>query len=332
MTDRPGEGWRPRHGLHFLLLGGLLFLAERWAPPVALPSRPEEARAIVITTARLAALREELRAAVGDRVQALDDATLVRGLVDDELLYREAVVRGLDRDDRSVRYRLLEKMHFLRPETKGGDADALYREAVALGLDRQDAIVRRLLVEKMRLLTAATVATETVDDATLAAFHAAHAERYQQPARMALAHVYLSRTAHGDGLGRDAARILVELRAAQPSLDEAVRRGDPFPLGHRFPHASERHLTKLFGADFARNALRAPAGTWTGPIASPFGLHLVRVDELVPAGTAPFDAVRARVVEDYREMRRVAVVQALLTDLRARYAIRVESGATRERS
>jgi hypothetical protein len=317
--------------VHFLSIGALLFLGERWdprqRPASSIPAEPAADAPIVISAARVAALRDELRQQTGGAPTPAEEATLLRGTIDEELLYREALARGLDRDDRSVRYRLLEKIRFLRPEEAGTEPEALYAEALSLGLDRDDAIIRRMLIEKMRLLAGASVAEEAVSDAVLARFYAAHQDRYMQPARLSLTHVLLSQAARGEHLARDAADLLRELRTTQATPEAAVRRGDSFPLGHRVTGVTEHQLAKLLGPDFARAALDCPVGGWSGPLRSPFGLHLVFVDRIEPPSAAPLDAVRSRVLADYRVARRAEQVSALLDELRARYPVRVETAA-----
>ncbi len=75
---------------------------------------------------------------------------LVARDADEEMLYREALALGLDRGDGAVKWRIVEKMHFLFGDD-AGDAEAAYRRGVALGLARDDVVVRNALVTKMRL-------------------------------------------------------------------------------------------------------------------------------------------------------------------------------------
>ena len=51
--------------------------------------------------------------------------------------------------------------------------------------------------------------------------------------------------------------------------------------------------------------LASPVGEWSGPFASPYGLHLVSVESR-ESGTPPplFDDVRGRVLESWREAER----------------------------
>ncbi len=106
---------------HFLALGGLLF---------ALSPRPPNPRAIGIPRSELDAMhtaearRLGLSALPPDKVREVDERA-----VEDELLYREAVRLGLDRDDPIVRQRLIQKVLFLA-EDLGGASNAPSAEEV----------------------------------------------------------------------------------------------------------------------------------------------------------------------------------------------------------
>jgi hypothetical protein len=186
-------------------------------------------------------MREDFVRQTGTTPTALDERTLVAQAIDEEVLYREALERGLDRDDKSVRGRLVDKMRFLTDdEGREGYDDRLYRDALHLQLDREDVIVRRILVQKMRLLAAREEdAGPPPTDADLQVYLDAHADRFREPARTTVTHVFLGATQHGASLERDARTLLARLRAAGVSATDAARLGDPFAAGTRF------ELTKL---------------------------------------------------------------------------------------
>ncbi|MEQ1438228.1 peptidylprolyl isomerase [Fontimonas sp. SYSU GA230001] len=71
--------------------------------------------------------------------------------------------------------------------------EVLYREAVARGLGEGDLIVRRRLVQKMRMLLEAGVEVAEPDTATLDAWIDAHASRYGGFERISFEQVFLSR-------------------------------------------------------------------------------------------------------------------------------------------
>ena len=72
------------------------------------------------------------------------------------------------------------------------EEDMLFRQGVALGLDRNDELVRRRIVQKMQFLLEDVSPPAEPADAELRAFYSLHADRYTTPARVTFSHVYFS--------------------------------------------------------------------------------------------------------------------------------------------
>jgi peptidyl-prolyl cis-trans isomerase C len=306
--------------LHFLAGGGLLFLV--FGVPRPAPHDDAVAPPIVVSAADVARLRDGYQRETGLPATPADEVALIDRALDEELLFREALARGLDRNDRSVHNWLIEQMRVLADDA-GTDDDTLYARAVALGLDRHDMVVRRILVQKIRLL-AARAGESAVSDAELHDFFAAHADDYQLPARIDLEQVFLRRERGAAAAGP----LLIALRDGS-SPDTQV--SDAFPVPRRLQGQSRPQLEKLFGTAFAAQVLSTTSEAWIGPLESPYGWHLVRVTTRRPGGVAPFESVRGRVLERWREQRRAARLAELLADLRRRQPLQVESAAWQAR-
>ena len=95
--------------LHFALLGAAIFGAYRFiAPPVS------DASEIVITADRIAAITAQFSASHGGRPPYEEELrAAVDAYVRDEMLYREGLALGLDRDDLVVRNRIRQKADLL---------------------------------------------------------------------------------------------------------------------------------------------------------------------------------------------------------------------------
>ena len=108
----PKRQWWREPLVHFLVLGGVLFALYRWQNPSGAETvlAPRE---IVVTTGRIANLAESF-ARVWQRppTQAELDG-LIEDHIREEVLYREALAIGLDRDDTIIRRRLRQKMEFI---------------------------------------------------------------------------------------------------------------------------------------------------------------------------------------------------------------------------
>jgi hypothetical protein len=315
--------------LHFLAGGFVLFVIVHVTRPAAV-SRPRTSLdPVVVTADEVARMRGAYTRETGLQPTAADEVALIDKTVEEELLYREAVARGLDRNDRSVRNWLVEQMRGLTDES-AGDEEALYAQARALELDRKDLVVRRILVQKMRLLASRAGEQDTADD-ELRAFYAEHQIDYRQPERVTLWHVFLGSQTRGDGARREAEQLIAELRSRPTDPAAAARRGDPFPFPPHLTSQSRPQLEKVFGPTLAAEILRSDARTWTGPLPSPYGVHLVWIEAHEQGAIPPFEAVRGRVLEAWHEVRRAQRVAQLIHELATRAALRVDSAAWRER-
>jgi peptidyl-prolyl cis-trans isomerase C len=68
--------------------------------------------------------------------------------------------------------------------------EILYREALARGMDREDPRVRMVLIQKMQMLAAGQADARGVTEKDLAAFFALRREQYRIPARISVTHVF----------------------------------------------------------------------------------------------------------------------------------------------
>jgi hypothetical protein len=300
--------------LHFLAGGAVLFGIARQSPPRA---------PVVLSAADVTRLRVDYTRDTGLEATPTDEAALIDKAIDEELLFREAVARGLDRNDRSIHNWLVEQMRVLSDEA---DPDRLYARALALGLDRTDLVVRRILVQKMRLLAARTD-DRPPSEAELSAFYDAHRDEYRPPDRVTFWHVFL----RSAGAATTADALLARVRREDARPEAVAREGDTFPVPPHVKAQSPAQLQRLFGPTFAAAIATAETTTWTGPVPSPYGVHLVWVEAREPGAPPPLAAVRERVVERWQDAQRTQRVRELLAALARRHPLRVESDAWHER-
>ncbi|WP_237066596.1 peptidyl-prolyl cis-trans isomerase [Microbulbifer guangxiensis] len=74
--------------------------------------------------------------------------------------------------------------------------EVLYREAINLGLDRDDTVIRRRLRMKMEFLARDLIDAIEPGEQVLRDYFSANAERYRQPAQINLRQIYFNRGAH----------------------------------------------------------------------------------------------------------------------------------------
>ncbi len=194
--------------------------------------------------------------------------------------------------------------------------EVLYREALALGLDRDDTIVRRRLAQKMEFL-AADASSEEPDDARLVDFLERNRARFREPALVSFEQVYLSRDERGERVEADARALLARLRTS--GEDEAA--GDRLLLPRRHERTSTERVAQLFGDGFATAVEDLEPGAWQGPVASSYGLHLVRVSRREPPRDPPFAELRERLLAEWKSVHREEQLAAFHRELRSRYRV-----------
>jgi hypothetical protein len=179
--------------------------------------------------------------------------------------------------------------------------ELLAREARDMGLDQNDTIVRRRLAQKLEFLMqdTARLAEPSADD--LERFYRAHPELFRAPARLSFSHVYFSRERRRDAAA-DARAALAELARADSGV-RSIELGDRLMIESELRDEDEASVAAQFGSSFATEVAGLAPGVWHGPIESAYGLHLVRVEKLVPAEQRAFAEVREQVLERWRSER-----------------------------
>jgi hypothetical protein len=202
--------------------------------------------------------------------------------------------------------------------------EVLYREALALGLERDDTIVRRRMAQKMEFLLEDLAPPGEPTEAELEAFLQDNAERFRQPSRYSFTHVYLSTDKRGDQAVQDARFLLDDLSTRGKDADpHAV--SDPFMLDLRLKDRTEHDISRAFGREFGEHLGDAPLGRWYGPVESAYGVHLVLVHERVASSEPKLAELRGRVREELLLERRRKANETMVERLRERYEILVEA-------
>lgn len=183
--------------------------------------------------------------------------------------------------------------------------EVFYHEALRLGLDRDDEIIRRRLVQKYEFLQQDLEIVAEPAEQALRAFFDANEHRYQLPSTVSFSHVYFSADTRGEeGARADAARIASAL--AVRGVSRAPDEGDPFPGPTDFAGVSQAELGRVFGREgLASGIFAMEANSWSEPIASGLGWHVVHVNSREPERSPSFEEVREVVRRDYLEAAQV---------------------------
>src|SRR5207344_232 len=121
--------------------------------------------------------------------------------------------------------------------------EVLYREALALGLDKDDTIVKRQLARKMEFLAEDVSKLEEPTSRELGAWYEKNKARFVLPPRVSFRHVYFSPDRRGGSTHGDAERALTRL-AGKPMDSPGAATGDPFMFQDYYGDRSFDELAK----------------------------------------------------------------------------------------
>jgi hypothetical protein len=153
--------------LHFLLLGALLFAAH----DILARGGSREPGRIVVTQGQI------------ESMAMLFSRTWQRAPSDDEL---QGLIRNHVREE------------------------VLYREGLALGLDRDDPIIRRRIGQKLEFVSENAEAAEPSDE-DLQAYLASHRAAFVTESKLTFRHIYIDPRRHDQTIAAEAQRMLNEL-------------------------------------------------------------------------------------------------------------------------
>jgi len=164
--------------------------------------------------------------------------------------------------------------------------EVLYREALAMGLDKDDTIVKRRMAQKMQFLAEDVAAAHEPTPEELKSWYESNRQKFSLPARITFRQLYFSPDRRGERTRQEAEKALGRLAGQGVDSKLATTLSDPFMLQDYYGDRASDQVAKEFGPVFAQSVFQVKAGSWQGPIESGYGWHLVFVDSIVP-GRSP---------------------------------------------
>ena len=203
--------------------------------------------------------------------------------------------------------------------------EILYREALAMGLDRDDYIIRSRLVQKLRYLAEGFAGDAGVlGEEAIEAYFEANRDNYELDPFITFTHVFFNAERRGWDEARELAEAkLRELNDGPVPFDESSAHGDRFPYFVNYIERPPQLIASHMGGDMSEALFQLPAdeARWHGPFESRFGTHLVLIAGQQPRRMPDFDEVRERVAADAQAARDRELTDAAIDEIVARYTI-----------
>ncbi|MGQ0559607.1 MAG: peptidyl-prolyl cis-trans isomerase [Sphingosinicella sp.] len=229
---------------------------------------------------------------------------------------------------------------------------------VARGVSIPDALAREyanLLLERRRgsiasVPTAALAAGMAPGDAEIAAYYQRHRARFTIPERRVLRYAMIgaeqvagtaratdqeiaafyqrNQARYAPGETRDLQQIVLPSQAAAQRFVQQVRTGTSFtaaagqagfaPADIAVNGQSQQQFAQVTSAELARAAFAGQPGAVIGPVRSPLGFHVVRVERINRPAARPLAAVRDEIARTIEQSKRVNALNDLVTRIEER--------------
>jgi hypothetical protein len=199
--------------------------------------------------------------------------------------------------------------------------EVLYREGLAMGLDKDDTIVKRRMAQKMEFLAEDVSGAHEPTTAELKAWFAKNASQFTMPGRYSFRHLYFSPDRRGKNAQADAVKALAQIASQPEDSKLAVPLVDPFMFQNYYGDRTPEALAKDFGPRFAVAIEKTKPGSWQGPIESGYGWHLVFVDSVAPGRIPLFEEAESTVKKAWLADQKSRAWQKAYADMRAKYIV-----------
>ncbi len=198
--------------------------------------------------------------------------------------------------------------------------EILYREALAMGLDKDDEIVKRRMAQKMQFLAEDAVLPDPTT-AELKSWYAKNSDQFAMPQRVSFRHLYFSPDRRATRARDDAVQALAQLAGQSEDAKLPESFADPFMFQEYYRDRATDYLGKEFGPQFAQTVAKLPTGSWQGPIESGFGWHLVFVDTAIPGRVPDFEEIEPDVKTAWLGEQKALAWETRYQEMRAKYTV-----------
>jgi peptidyl-prolyl cis-trans isomerase C len=203
--------------------------------------------------------------------------------------------------------------------------EVLYREALAMGLDKDDTIVKRRMAQKMQFLAEDVAAAHEPSTAELKTWFEKNSNKFALPSRYSFCHLYFSPDKRGKNAQDDAAKALAKIAGQPEDSKLAVLLADPFMFQDYYGDRAPDALAKEFGPQFVVALEKLKPGSWQGPIESGYGWHLVYIDTIIPGRIPAFEEMEPDIKTAWLGEQKQQAWQKAYQQMRAKYAVLLPS-------
>jgi len=199
--------------------------------------------------------------------------------------------------------------------------EVLYREGIAMGLDKDDTIVKRRMAQKMQFLAEDVAAAHEPSSVELKAWFDKNKEKFALPSRYSFRHLYFSPDKRGTNAQDDAAKALAKIAGLSEDSKQAASLADPFMFQDYYADRTPEAIAKEFGPQFAVALEKLEPGSWRGPVESGYGWHLVFVTTVIPGRIPALEEIEPDVKTAWLGEQKRQAWETAYAEMRAKYTV-----------
>jgi peptidyl-prolyl cis-trans isomerase C len=176
-----------------------------------------------------------------------------------------------------------------------------YREAKKMGLDKDDEIIRRRLSQKFDFLKTDLEEIQTPAEQQLKDFYERNPSLFQTEGTVNFSHIFFTTDNSTDSIAKQRASVVLQ-QLRNTAAQRAPEKGDHFALQFDYTEQTKLDIIQNFGDQPILDSLfRCPVHTWTGPVKSGYGWHLLYILKRDEAALMPFEANKDFIKTKYKE-------------------------------
>ena len=172
----------------------------------------------------------------------------------------------------------------------------LLKEAKTLNLDTQDSIITKRLIDKMHYIMNEQGSKVEPSEEELLSFYKMNMKEYSQIQTLSFSHIYLNTNEI-----IKAQKLLSFIKNSNLNPKDASSFSDTFSRGNSEKDINFNDLKESYGNYFAKKVVQLKSNTWSQPLHSKDGIHLVYIRDKIVSFPYSFDEVQDRVYSDYIE-------------------------------
>ncbi|MBN2528205.1 MAG: peptidyl-prolyl cis-trans isomerase [Deltaproteobacteria bacterium] len=201
--------------------------------------------------------------------------------------------------------------------------EMLYREALNRRLDKNDLTVRAHVVGKLKTLAVEQASTEPFPQSQIEEYYRQHLKDFTFEAQVNIALLFFDKSRRRSAAKADCEavwkRIQNEADVSPESLENVADRQHGYRL--IMTALNRERLISLFNESIADTVLAAKLPGWLPPLESSKGWQLIKVTEIKKAKVEPLDNVRPQIIYQFEQIRNAQAVDHLLQQLKKKYEV-----------